>query len=666
MFAALVLEREPMQWFNVATILAAYARDVGGLALCGLVLFGLGYFGERVTGGAIGRPTSYRFSKGYSFLTTCIWIAAIVGLATYSLGFSLMLSQPPEDLNLDGTEATSSASQMSLLLRTIGGVAAIIAVTLPILISMFTRFSWRRIWALSLLTIKEAVRSRVVLIFAVPPLVFLFADWFVPYKPEDQIRNYVYIIYLSMTPLFILTASLLGAFSIPSDVRKQSIHTIVTKPVEKFEIVLGRFVGYGVVLTIGMIALSLIGLLYIARGIHPRAAEESYKARVTTYADQHYFHGAAKQEKGESVGRVHEYRSYIAGPGRSTSLVENAIWRFDSLPAFLGTQEEPVKFEFTFDIFRLTKGQENRGVFTNFAFAPGNAKLPEIKNTLTRIREEKGEITTKLAAQKQAENKSDEWYREQGENIYPELALKYGIYFVPSVEVIDYHTGTLQLQPEYFKKLHDERLERQKLEEIPSPELQVVVSISQESRDQMLGVARRDLYLLESTQPFWLNYMKGIFGLWCTTMLVLGLAVVFSTYFSGVVSWLCAMFVLLNGFNLSYLEQVAEDKYVGGGPFESAQRIFTRRPEGLPLDDTPTSAVIRRLDSLNRWSLQRLKTVIPDMRRYNLQVYVQNGFDIPFTQVLLLDNFLALVFYLLPGFVLAYYLMQFREIANPM
>src|SRR5438309_765691 len=77
-------------------------------------------------------------------------------------------------------------------------------------------------------SLKEAVRKRVMLVFAAMALIFLFYHWFVPYKAEDQIRNYVAGVYLSIMILFLLIAGLLGAFSIPSDVKSQVIHTIVT------------------------------------------------------------------------------------------------------------------------------------------------------------------------------------------------------------------------------------------------------------------------------------------------------------------------------------------------------------------------------------------------------------------------------------------------------
>src|SRR5213592_4867852 len=103
-----------------------------------------------------------------------------------------------------------------------------------------------------------------------------------------------------MTPLFLMTASLLGSFGIPTDVKNQSIHTIVTKPVEKFEIVLGRFLGYAVLLTVGLALISGLSLIYVMRGVNEEAQKESFKARVPLYGKLS-FAGTKQEDKGESV-----------------------------------------------------------------------------------------------------------------------------------------------------------------------------------------------------------------------------------------------------------------------------------------------------------------------------------------------------------------------------
>src|SRR5207302_7365335 len=108
---------------------------------------------------------------------------------------------------------------------------------------------------------------RILWTFSAFLLVFLFASWFIDYKPEDQVRNYVRVVYWAMTPLMLLTAGLLAAFSIPADVRNQTIHTIVTKPVERFEIVVGRFLGFMFLMSLVLCVMTGVSLLYVFREI---------------------------------------------------------------------------------------------------------------------------------------------------------------------------------------------------------------------------------------------------------------------------------------------------------------------------------------------------------------------------------------------------------------
>jgi len=57
--------------------------------------------------------------------------------------------------------------------------------------------------------------------------------------------------------------------------------------------------------------------------------------------------------------------------------------------------------------------------------------------------------------------------------------------------------------------------------------------------------------------------------------------------------------------------------------------------------------------------------LIPDIHRFNLTDYVAEGFNISWSQVIFLDNVFPMVGYLIPWAIFAYYLINFREIANP-
>src|SRR5262249_967787 len=157
---------------------------------------------------------------------------------------------------------------------------------------------------------------RVLYVFAILLVVLLFASWFITTKPEDQLRTYVGVVNDAMTPLLLFAGVLVAAFSIPADIRQQTIHTILTKPVERFEAVLGRFFGYMALLTLVLLVLTGVGVLYVLRGVDPEAAAESLKARDPWYGVLEFENmkeAGVRTARGESVGREWAYRSHISG-----------------------------------------------------------------------------------------------------------------------------------------------------------------------------------------------------------------------------------------------------------------------------------------------------------------------------------------------------------------
>src|SRR6266496_641067 len=246
--ATLILDHEPMPWSELPRAMMIWAYVVGGVAALGALLWiAAQYAQSRVTK----RPMAV--NKLALFTLVVSWLGYIaVGVLLAANWFSndslfyLLPTRLPQHSPADLHPPALPPVTIGDLLLTAAGACALAVVLAPIVLAIGTRFRWGRIWAIARLSLKEAVRSRVVFIFGAMALVFLFADYFVPYKPENQVRNYVRVLYWSMTPLFLMTASLLGSFGIPTDVKSHAIHTIVTKPVEKFEIVLGRFLGYAV------------------------------------------------------------------------------------------------------------------------------------------------------------------------------------------------------------------------------------------------------------------------------------------------------------------------------------------------------------------------------------------------------------------------------------
>jgi ABC-type transport system involved in multi-copper enzyme maturation permease subunit len=549
-------------------------------------------------------------------------------------------------------------------LLTAAGGLALTAASVPLVLAIVSRFHWRRVWALTTLSLKEAIRGRVLYVFTLMALVFLFASYFVPYKPEDQIRNYVLVVYLTLSLLFLPMAALLGAFSIPRDVTKQTIHTIVTKPVERYEIVLGRFLGNAILLSAALFLLTGLSLIYVARGVTEQAREESYKARVPVFGDSLIFHGTEKASEGENVGRMWGYRSYISGrpPEEAGKPLQYAVWAFNSLPDSIRSSPDDVRFEFTFDVYRTTKQdprKEKEGILCTLVFADGRLSPRQIEENTVQAERERPELQARAGQDNSGEDTVDE-----------QLFAKYGVYELNGVPVVDYHTGALKVPAGIFRSLASRQATAaaDAVSDTEPAEFKVLARVGQDpsSVRQKLGVAKRDIYLLAGELPFWQNFFKGVMGLWLLVLLVLGVAVACSTYLSGVISLLCTFFLFGAGVVRPFIRSMSVVRaQEGGGPIQAAIRLYGRQPIGAPIDQSPVYSLGMGMDNFYSWLLRYVLKGIPDVRRFDLTDYVANGFDISWTGVLLLDNLVPLLGYLIPWAILAYYLMNYREIANP-
>src|SRR5262245_4833052 len=279
LLAIVELEKEPPRFTDLGDQTFNWVIDAGGFAAVGLVIWILSVF-TRPAAAAIGPERRPLVSRA-------MWMFAAASLAIYTaaLVLTLLTASSPNRRLLDIREWTLFAA----------GLCAIAGIGEPFVRDFF-RLRWRRIWALAKLSFKEAIRRRVVWAFMVFFLIFLFPASWIPDKPENELRKTINVIYYGMTPLLVLIALLLASFSIPNDIKNQTIHTIVTKPVERFEIVMGRFLGYALLLLAELAVLTTLSLFYVVRGVTPEAAEESYRARVPVYCDRLAFHGTTRPQ----------------------------------------------------------------------------------------------------------------------------------------------------------------------------------------------------------------------------------------------------------------------------------------------------------------------------------------------------------------------------------
>ena len=394
------------------------------------------------------------------------------------------------------------------------------------------------VWAVAKLSCKEAVRSQLLWVFLIIFLPSLFPKtWFHQYKPADELRVTVENVGMYLTLLVLVPAVLLASFGIPNDIKNLNIYTVVTKPIERFEMVLGRFVGYVSLMTLVLIGMTGVSLVLVMNSaISDKARQETYKARVPVRGTLEFkgLIGALRDEKqefaGTNVGREFDYRKYIGGGPKA---LQRAIWHFEKLPAALASPEnDRVPVEFTFDIFKMTKGEQNKGVGVHIRFVTHNARQQQ-----PLVKTEEGEWHWQDAAREKAFTDAVKEKGVKMDSARPgtpewakvnELAEEHGCFERRGVEVLDYQVGGVEIPAGLIRnalsgdpgtiKVKDPRTGQEVL--VPAPRLSVYVKC--ETQNQQLGMAAADLYLLEYEQPFTLNYLKGMVGLWCWLCVIVG------------------------------------------------------------------------------------------------------------------------------------------------
>lgn len=498
------------------------------------------------------------------------------------------------------------------------------------------RFSPRRLMAIARFSIKEAIRRKVLWVFLILGIVVLFASWFITTeKKNDQWQQYINLVFYVVTTMILVTSGILACFSIPTDIKHQTIFTVVTKPVQKLEIVLGRILGLVGLMTVILILAGAVSLIYVARGVD-QEVKKSIRARTVAFGNLLFLditpsgEVVVKERGGDNVGRVWEYFQYLSG-----GTGQEAVWFFDKLPVAVANREL-VTIEATFDIFRTSKGGAEgfeQGVAVQFSFvnrAKWKGNFEEYRNA----RDPKTNLP--LSAD--------------------EKARKFGYYELPKpARVFDEGEPTLVSFPGSI------------MADSPSNAI-LEVHVNCRSNSQYLGTAQRNLFMLVDEGNWVLNFFKGLVGVWFFMVLVVTFGVVLSTYLNAPISLLITVLLVIMGQPaiLKYIyEQSLPDDPVnrpGGRAFESALRLINKENMVTPLTDNAASRTAIAMDNSVRYVFKLIHAALPDLEIYDRKLFVSEGFDIPGSE--LFAAFLRLIMYLFPCLLLGYYLLCGREIAN--
>ncbi|HMP01343.1 MAG TPA: hypothetical protein PKC45_02465 [Gemmatales bacterium] len=653
MFATLLFDRDYPVWADVPKILETWVNGMGTVAIfvvlvLTLMRFALGsgnVLRSGLSGQLDGLPAKEEWKRRVFQVLAGVTVLGLAG----SLGAGYAAMNKAAGLNRDALEVLSEDKLFSWVFF-LTSLAATATLGWEFLLDL-TRFSPRRLWAIARFSIVEAVRRKVLWSFALLLLVFLFASWFIPASRVDrQWSTYVGLVYFIMSALMLVTASVVACFSIPTDIKNLSIQTVVTKPVQRFEIVLGRILGLVLLMTAVLAVAVHLSLLYVVRAADEQVVRQATRARVPLLGALNFeeLNSAGQRivkERGDEVGREVEPRQYIRGASN-----QEAVWRFGyrfddkkqlvpdpkfraAVPRLL--ERDWITVEFTFDIFRTSKGAGDyyvEGVDVQFVFI-NRTKWDE----------------TRYSEYREAKD-------ERGLPMKPEdKARKFGYYETPRpIRVFDERSehDRLRFPAALLEGLGDGWLE---------------VRVNCRSHSQYLGVHKRDLYILDNEANFYLNFLKGATGIWFFMVLAVTFGVIFSTYLNGPVSLMLVWLLLILGQPalrdfVSTQTRPEDMTNPGGGPLASGTRILTREAMTTPLPETRANIVLQSVDTYAfRPFFQALYRFLPDVGQFQRSHYVAQGFDIPSDELAV--SFVLLLLNVLPYLLVGFFLINVREIA---
>ncbi|REJ90733.1 MAG: ABC transporter permease [Planctomycetota bacterium] len=498
--------------------------------------------------------------------------------------------------------------------------------------SDLTSLSVRRIGALARLTIQESLSRRTLLVLFVFVSLFAAGNLFLQSPGQDMpAKPFVSFVMTSIRWVLIPVALLLSCWGLPADIKSRSLHTVVTKPVHRSEIVIGRMLGYSLLTSFILFVVALLGLIWIQRVV-PERSKPQLTARVPVYCDLEDFFFLDRNGqtgKGLNVGDMWEHRGFIEGQTKS-----RAVWIFEGVDESYLNDEGELRMEYSFEAFRSHKGRIDEGV----------------RFRLHLVNEEKGLDVP--YPQRGAGLEVQEFSGERAARKDQEK---------PIIDIPRELSRTVGLDEDGSKvDLFDDLVEDGKLR----------IELSCEDDGQYIGAANTDLFIRLADKPFAVGYFKAIFGLWLMVVLVCIIGTTASCFLKGPVATLLTFGLVILGHPMrSYMENQLQQldekgRVLGGGMLEACYRLVTQMNVQSPLPENDATRVIQYLDTHIFNGLKIAEFIIPNFKHFDMTVFVANGFDVPWMDAgaAIVPAILTVLGYLIPCVILGYFSLQLREL----
>ena len=486
----------------------------------------------------------------------------------------------------------------------------------------FASTSLQRVAAIATLTIKEAISRKAFTIGFLFVLLFMFGGWFLSDSdPEKPAMPYITLVMSAVYFLLSIMAILISCWGLPADIKAKSLHTVVTKPVHRNEIVLGRMLGYSTVVLIVLVITSVFGYVWIQRQV-PDRAKDQLIARVPVYGEIRFLNKAGQPaQKLINVGDLWEYRTYVEGLTQA-----RAIWEFDGLNVATLREQGYVRLEQSFEAFRTFKGDVSE----------------QVRFRMTLINPESG-----LRVPIRETFEVNEYSRDpEASVIILDESITYNPSFEPGVE-------------EETVNLFDDVFDGDSL----------TIEIASIDTEQYLGVAKGDLFIRMPDRTFLASYAKSVLGLGLMLVLVVGIGTSASCFLKGPVStFLTGSMIILGNIFYEFVQDVVQQKaedgrVLGGGVLESVYRLITQMNLQTPLPENTGTDIIKYLDSGVFNLLFMVNALIPNFTYFNMNEFTANGFDVPWMGAIL-PSILITLGYLIPLIILGYFSLQLRELES--
>jgi ABC-type transport system involved in multi-copper enzyme maturation permease subunit len=139
------------------------------------------------------------------------------------------------------------------------------------------------IWRVAKITVAEARRRRVVQAVIILVVVILLSMTFFSYlSPEEQSRMIISGGLAAITVFGILLSIFIAAFLIPQEIESRTVYAILSKPVRRFEFVLGKYLGALIVLGVitAVMTAVLVAVLLIQQHLVPSSPESAFNPNL--------------------------------------------------------------------------------------------------------------------------------------------------------------------------------------------------------------------------------------------------------------------------------------------------------------------------------------------------------------------------------------------------